>query len=242
MHQPAVDRSRIRSPRHPPESFLPAMPNSTSRDARRTDRLPRKLPGSTICSIRSRAVSLPSMLLFDALCPPPTQLCALRAGRSPSAMVFAESFLLGHPCSCILSALIMTPGLLCRRNCYPVRLSRSVSHHKSLVGAPDLCRCPVPSPARRCGCGRLRVSDPCPDSSGPASRVEKNLGATCGNMAKVSTSSSEPLQPGNSSAASRKSCHSGFRRSAGRHVIGALPACASASFDHFRIARPIVSP
>src|SRR6476660_7941420 len=73
--------------------------------------------------------------------------------------------------------------------------------------------------AAGCAAGSL------PRFLGPCSRVLKNCGATLGNIAKVSTSSSEPLHPGRATAASRSSCHSGFNRSAGRLLIGVLPVC-----------------
>src|SRR5262249_18562687 len=68
-----------------------------------------------------------------------------------------------------------------------------------------------------------------PTFLGPSARLAKNLGATWGNIAAVSTSSSLPSQPGKAIAWSRSASHSGLRWSAGRSVIGGFLACFSAA-------------
>src|SRR6185369_817974 len=77
---------------------------------------------------------------------------------------------------------------------------------------------------------------------GPCSRVPKNFGATCGNIANVSTSSSLPLHPFSASASDRNCSHSGFSRSAGRQVIGSFFACSPARFSTSGSFSPNVLP
>ena len=155
--------------------LLPAMPNSVARCSANSP-VSSKLSGSTSASTRSRAVSLPPCRCFSSLSAPPPSMASL-ACASRQFVDFLLHGMNGHMNS-------LSNAYFDRRHGDLVRLAVALDVVGDGGRAPDPCRCPAVrvSAARRARQPAAR-RDPCPGSSGPWSRVAKNLGATWGNIA-----------------------------------------------------------
>ena len=164
--RPPIDAAPVTTPSA--GKLFPAMPNSVARCSANSP-VSSKLPASTSASTRSRAVSLPPWCCFSSRVLAAAQHgfagALAEIGDSSPAWYewpYMKSFLERFTCSRRYGHFVRLAVQLHVVGDGGAHRTLAVFHRRSVWPAPPAA-------------ARLRSRDPCPDSSGPCSRVVKNL-------------------------------------------------------------------